>query len=75
LLKGKQIGIDATTLEANAAMRSIVRRDSGESYEEFLKGLAHESGIDASHPLGLIAMSGCGRKTSGVLSTVQALSD
>jgi transposase len=36
LLKGKTVGIDATTLEANAAMRSIVRRDSGESYEEFL---------------------------------------
>ena len=31
LLKGKTIGIDATTLEANAALRSIVRRDSGES--------------------------------------------
>ena len=46
LLKGKQIGIDATTLEANAAMRSIVRRDSGERYEEFLKGLAQESGIE-----------------------------
>ena len=40
------MGIDATTLEANAAMRSIVRRDNGESYEEFLKGLAKESGID-----------------------------
>ena len=46
LLKGKQIGIDATTLEANAALRSIVRRDNGESYEEFLKGLARESGIE-----------------------------
>jgi transposase len=46
LLKGKTVGIDATTLEANAAMRSIVRRDSGEGYEEFLKGLAKESGID-----------------------------
>src|SRR5436190_2907980 len=46
LLKGKRIGIDANTLEANAALRSIVRRDSGESYEEFLKGLAQESGID-----------------------------
>jgi len=45
LVKGKQIGIDATTLEANAAMRSIVRRDNGESYEEFLKGLAQQSGI------------------------------
>jgi transposase len=45
LLKGKTVGIDATTLEANAAMRSIVRRDTGESYEEFLKGLARASGI------------------------------
>src|SRR6266478_4372365 len=45
LLKGKRIGIDATTLEANAAMRSIVRRDTGESYEEFLRGLARASGI------------------------------
>lgn len=45
LLKGKRIAIDATTLEANAAMRSIVRRDTGESYEEFLLGLAKASGI------------------------------
>jgi transposase len=45
LVKGKTIGVDATTLEANAAMRSIVRRDNGESYEEFLKGLARQSGI------------------------------
>ncbi len=45
LVKGKTVGIDATTLEANAAMRSIVRRDTGESYEEFLQGLAKESGI------------------------------
>ncbi len=45
LVKGKTVGLDATTLEANAAMRSIVRRDNGESYEEFLKGLAKESGV------------------------------
>jgi transposase len=45
LLKGKRVGIDATTLEASAAMRSIVRRDTGESYEEFLTGLAKASGI------------------------------
>jgi hypothetical protein len=44
--KGKRIGIDATTLEANAALRSIVRRDNGESYEEFLKGSACQSGIE-----------------------------
>ena len=46
LVKGKRIAIDATTLEANAAMRSIVRRDTGESYEEFLRGLAKASGIE-----------------------------
>jgi transposase len=46
LVKGKRMGIDATTLEANAALRSIVRRDNGESYEEFLKGLAREAGIE-----------------------------
>ena len=45
LVKGKRIGIDATTLEANAALRSIVRRDNGESYEAFLKRLAQQSGI------------------------------
>jgi transposase len=45
LVKGKTIGIDATTLEANAALRSIVRRDSGDSYEEFLTKLAKASGI------------------------------
>src|SRR5881628_342299 len=45
LLKGKTIAIDATTLEANAAMRSIVRRDTGETYQEFLTGLAKASGI------------------------------
>jgi transposase len=37
--------VDATTLEANAAMRSIVRRDNGQSYEKFLRGLANKSGI------------------------------
>ena len=46
LLKGKTLGIDATTLEANAAMRSIVRNDSGESYDEFLTKLAESSGIE-----------------------------
>jgi len=46
LLKGKTLGIDATTLEANAAMRSIVRRDTGESYEQFLTALAQASGIE-----------------------------
>ena len=46
LMKGTTIGIDATTLEANAALRSIVRRDTGESYEAFLTRLAQASGIE-----------------------------
>jgi len=46
LLKGKTLGVDATTLEANAALRSIVRRDTGESYQEFLMRLAKASGIE-----------------------------
>src|SRR5512132_2219106 len=45
LLTGKTIAIDATTLEANAAMRSIVRRDTGESYQQFLTRLAAASGL------------------------------
>jgi len=46
LVKGKTLGVDATTLEANAAMRSIVRRDTGEGYEAFLTRLAKASGIE-----------------------------
>lgn len=44
LLKGKTLGLDATTLEAAIAMRSIVRRDSGESYPEYLQKLAEADG-------------------------------
>jgi transposase len=46
LINGKTVGIDGTTLEANAAMRSIVRRDTGESYTDFLTKLAKASGIE-----------------------------
>lgn len=46
LLEGKTLGVDATTLEANAALRSIVRRGTGESYREFLTQLAKASGIE-----------------------------
>ena len=45
LLKGRTIAIDATTLEANAAMRSIVRRDTGDAYQAYLTRLAAASGI------------------------------
>lgn len=46
LLEGKTVGIDATTLEANAAMKSIVRRDSGADWNEYLRSLARAEGID-----------------------------
>src|SRR5687767_6433374 len=46
LVRGKTVGIDATTLEANAALRSIVRRDTGERYQDFLTKLAQASGIE-----------------------------
>ncbi|MEK7784343.1 MAG: transposase, partial [Chloroflexota bacterium] len=46
LLSGKTVGVDSSTIEANAAMRSIVRKDNGESYKEFLTGLAQASGIE-----------------------------
>jgi transposase len=46
LIKGKTIGIDATTLEANAALRSIVRRDSGQGYQDYLRQLAQAAGIE-----------------------------
>jgi transposase len=46
LVTGQVVGVDATTLEANAAMRSIVRRDTGEGYQAFLTQLAVTSGIE-----------------------------
>jgi transposase len=46
LIQGRTISIDATTLEANAALKSIVRRDNGQSYNEYLKGLARAAGIE-----------------------------
>jgi transposase len=46
LIKGERIGVDASTMEADAALRAIVRRDSGEGYRGMLKRLAVESGIE-----------------------------
>jgi transposase len=56
LIKGKTIGVDSTTLEANAAMKSIVRRDTGESYMTYLKRLAKAEGIDAPDAAALLRM-------------------
>ena len=46
LIKGERIGVDASTMEANAALRTIVRRDNGEGYREMLTRMAKESGIE-----------------------------
>ncbi len=46
LVRGETISIDATTLEANAAMRSIVRRDTGEKYEAYVRQLAEAAGLE-----------------------------
>src|SRR5579862_9417081 len=56
LIKGKTIGVDSTTLEANAAMKSIVRRDTGESYMTYLKRLAEAEGIEAQDAAALLRM-------------------
>lgn len=53
LLKGKTVGVDSTTLEADAAMKSIVRRDTGEDWKEYLTRLMQEQGLlaeDAEPP-------------------------
>ena len=46
LLRGKTVAVDATTLEANAAMRSIVRKDTGEDWKEYVKRLMGQDGIE-----------------------------
>jgi transposase len=64
LLKGKTIGIDATTLEANAAMKSIVRRDTEESYTEYLERLAEAAGLEATDEAALRRMDRRRKKKS-----------
>jgi transposase len=46
LLRGKTVGVDSTLLEADAAMKSIVRRDTGEDWKQYLRGLAAEAGLE-----------------------------
>jgi hypothetical protein len=46
LVTGKTVGVDSTTLEANAAMRAIVRKDTGEDYKAYLKRLANDAGLE-----------------------------
>ncbi len=46
MVKGRTLAIDSTTLEANAAMKSIVRRDTGKEWKEYVRGLAEDAGIE-----------------------------
>lgn len=46
LVKGERIGVDASTMQANAALRAIVRRGSGEGYREMFTRMAKESGVE-----------------------------
>src|SRR4051812_35365736 len=54
LVRAKRIGVDASTQEANAALRRLVRRDTGEDYQEMLRRLARESGIETPSAQDLI---------------------
>ena len=62
LVKGEPIGVDASTLEANAALRNIVRRDTAEGYREMLERLAQESGIETPTAADLVRLD---RKRKG----------
>ncbi len=50
LLSGKNLGVDATTLEANAAMKTIVRRDNGASYDDYVAQLMANEGVEEPTP-------------------------
>src|SRR5918911_4926826 len=56
LVKGERIGIDASTMEANAALRAIVRRDTGEGYRAMLTRMAQESGIETPTAADLVRL-------------------
>jgi len=56
LIKGERIGVDASTMEANAALRAIVRRETGEGYHAMLTRMAQESGITTPTVEDLIRM-------------------
>ena len=70
LVQGYTIGIDATTLEANAAMRSIVRRETGEGYDAWLTRLAEASGITTPTRAELARFRTRKKKGSGPIRTI-----
>jgi len=64
LVTGETVGIDATTLQGNAALRSIVRRHTGESYQDFLTKLAQALGIEAPTRADSRGSIGSGRRSA-----------
>lgn len=68
LLKGKTVAVDSTTLEADAAMKSIVRKDSGEDYKAYLRRLAEDEGLEDPNDeeLRRFDKKRSGKKTSNV---------
>ena len=59
LIQGKRIGADASTMEANAALRTIVRRADGETYREMLERMAAASGIETPAVENLVRLDRC----------------
>ena len=71
LMKGKTIGVDSTTLEANAAMKSMVRRDTQEGYSDYLRRLAESAEREATDAAGLVRMD---RKRAKTMSNQEWIS-
>jgi transposase len=71
LIKGKTIGVDSTTLEANAAMKSIARRDTQEGYTDYLKRLAEAAEGEPPDGVGLVRMD---RKRAKTMSNQEWIS-
>ncbi len=66
LLKGKHLAIDTSVMEANASLRSLEHRLTGERYRQYVKRLAREAGVDTTDPKAVSTFDRKrpGRKTS-----------
>jgi transposase len=66
LLRGRKLGIDSSVIEANASLSGLERRNSEESYREYVRGLAADAGVDVSDPAAVARFdrSRAGRRTS-----------
>ena len=66
LLRGKNLGIDSSVMEANASLRALENRNTGEAYWDYVRRLAMEAGVDANDVDGVrrFDKNRTGRKTS-----------